>query len=99
MVCKMDTGDLYWFGPRNVLRPLRGESSVLSCTEVLVVGVTIGHERGGVPKSHGISGEGGRGGVCDSAGYLARSGRVAYLYLALCCYGGSVELSSTSPLE
>jgi hypothetical protein len=52
---------------------------------------------GGVPKSHGISGEGGRGGVCDSAGYLARSGRVAYLYLALCCYGGSVELSSTSP--
>jgi hypothetical protein len=52
---------------------------------------------GGVPKSHGISGEGGRGGVCDFAGYLARSGRVAYLYLALCCYGGSVELSCPLP--
>jgi hypothetical protein len=48
---------------------------------------------GGAPKSHGVSGEG--GGVCDSAGYLARSRRVAYSYLALCCYGGSVELCST----
>jgi hypothetical protein len=49
---------------------------------------------GGAPKSHGVSGEGG-GGVCDSASYLARSRRVAYLYLALCCYGGSIELCST----
>jgi hypothetical protein len=45
IVCKMDTGDLYWFKPRNVLRPVRGESSVLSCTEMLVVGVTSGRER------------------------------------------------------
>jgi hypothetical protein len=33
--------------------------------------------------------------VCDSAGYFARSKRVAYSYLVLCCYGGSVELCST----
>jgi hypothetical protein len=45
MVCK-DTGDLYWFGPRNALCPVREEGSVLSCTEVLVVGVTSGRERG-----------------------------------------------------
>jgi hypothetical protein len=51
----------------------------------------------GVPKSHDISGEGGRGGVCDFAGYLVGSKRVAYLYLVLCCYGGSVELCSTLP--
>jgi hypothetical protein len=49
---------------------------------------------GGAPKSHGVSGEGG-GGVCDSAGYLARSRRAAYSYLVLCFYGGSVELCST----
>jgi hypothetical protein len=68
---------------------------LLSYTEVLVLGglqVDVGE--GGVLKSHGVSGEGG-GGVCDSAGYLARSRRVAYSYLALCCYGGSVELCST----
>jgi hypothetical protein len=45
MVCKKNTGDLYWFGPRNALRPVGEESSILSCTEVLVVGVTSGHER------------------------------------------------------
>jgi hypothetical protein len=46
MVCKKDTGDLYWFGPRNALRPVEEESSVLSCTEVFVVEVTSGRERG-----------------------------------------------------
>jgi hypothetical protein len=46
MVCKKNTGDLYWFGPRNALRSVGEESSVLSCTEVLVVGVTSGRERG-----------------------------------------------------
>jgi hypothetical protein len=46
MVCKKNTGNLYWFGPRNTLRPVRKESSVLSCTEVLVVGVTSECERG-----------------------------------------------------
>jgi hypothetical protein len=46
MVCKKNTGDLYWFEPRNALRPVGEESSILSCTEVLVVGVTSGHERG-----------------------------------------------------
>jgi hypothetical protein len=45
MVCKKNTRDLYWFGPRNALCPV-GESSVLSCTEVLVVGVTSERERG-----------------------------------------------------
>jgi hypothetical protein len=55
----------------------------------------------GAPKSHGVRGEGG-GGVCDSTGYLARSKRVAYSYLKLCCYGGSVEFARSSspfPLE
>jgi hypothetical protein len=37
MVCKKDTGDLYWFGLRNALRLVGEESSILSCTEVLVV--------------------------------------------------------------
>jgi hypothetical protein len=46
MVCKKNTGDLYWFGPRSALRLVREASSVLSCTEVLVVGVTSGYERG-----------------------------------------------------
>jgi hypothetical protein len=46
MVCKKNTCDLYWFGSRNALRPVREESSVLSCTEVLVVGVTSECERG-----------------------------------------------------
>jgi hypothetical protein len=46
MVCKKNTGDLYWFGPSNALRPVGEESSVLSCTEVLVVGVTNECERG-----------------------------------------------------
>jgi hypothetical protein len=45
MVCKKNTGDLYWFGPENALRPLGGRS-VLSCTEVLVVGVTSKSEKG-----------------------------------------------------
>jgi hypothetical protein len=57
MVYKKNTGDLYWFGLRNVLRPVEKESSVLSCTEVLVVGVTSGHERG--RSSQGMSGESG----------------------------------------
>jgi hypothetical protein len=46
MVCKKDTGDLYWFRPRNALRLVGDESSALSCTEVLVVGVTSNHESG-----------------------------------------------------
>jgi hypothetical protein len=46
IVCKKNTGDLYWFGPKNDLRPMGEESSVLSCTEVLIVGVTSGRERG-----------------------------------------------------
>jgi hypothetical protein len=46
MVCKKNTGDLYWFGLRNALRIVREESSVLCCTKVLVVGVTSECERG-----------------------------------------------------
>jgi hypothetical protein len=45
MVCKKNTNDLYWFGPRDALRPVGEMSYVLSCTEVLVVGVTSGRER------------------------------------------------------
>jgi hypothetical protein len=40
MVYKKNTGDLYWFGPKNALHPVGEESYVLSCTEMLVVGVT-----------------------------------------------------------
>jgi hypothetical protein len=46
MVCKKNTGDLYWFGLSNALRLVGEESSVLSCTEVLIVGVTSECERG-----------------------------------------------------
>jgi hypothetical protein len=46
MVCKKNTSDLYWFGTRNALRLVGEESSVLSCTKVLVVGVISGRERG-----------------------------------------------------
>jgi hypothetical protein len=46
MVCKKNTCDLYWFGPKNALRPVGDERFVLSCTEVLVVGVTSESERG-----------------------------------------------------
>jgi hypothetical protein len=46
MVCKKNTGDLYWFGPRSALRAVREESFVLSCTKVPVVGVTNECERG-----------------------------------------------------
>jgi hypothetical protein len=46
MVCKKNTDDLYWFGPKNALRLVGEESHVLSSTEVLVVGVTSGRERG-----------------------------------------------------
>jgi hypothetical protein len=40
MVCKKNTSNLYWFGPKNALRPVGEESLVLSYTEVLIVGVT-----------------------------------------------------------
>jgi hypothetical protein len=46
MVCKKNTGDLYWFEPKNALHPVEDERSVLSCTEVLVVGVTSESESG-----------------------------------------------------
>jgi hypothetical protein len=46
MVCKKNIDDLYWFGLRNALRPVGEESYILSCTKVLVVGVTSGRERG-----------------------------------------------------
>jgi hypothetical protein len=45
MVCKKNTGDLYWFGPKNALRLVGDERFVLSYTEVLVVGVTSKSER------------------------------------------------------
>jgi hypothetical protein len=42
MVCKKNISDLYWFGLKNALRPVEEEGLVLSCTKVLVVGVTSG---------------------------------------------------------
>jgi hypothetical protein len=49
MVCKNNTNDLYWFMLKNALRSVRERSLVLSCTEVLVVGVTSGLEREELP--------------------------------------------------
>jgi hypothetical protein len=46
MVCNKNTCDLYWFRPKNALRLVEDERFVLSCTEVLVVGVTSESERG-----------------------------------------------------
>jgi hypothetical protein len=46
MVCKKNIDDLYWFGPKNALRLVGDERSVLSCTKVLVVGVKSESERG-----------------------------------------------------
>jgi hypothetical protein len=46
IVCKKNTGDLYWFRLKNALCLVREERSILSCTEVLVVGVTSECERG-----------------------------------------------------
>jgi hypothetical protein len=80
MVCKKNTGDLYWFGPGNALRPVGEESSVLSCTEVLVVGVTSECEKG---RGSQVSRCEWSACVSDSAGAFARSRRV------VCCCGGS----------
>jgi hypothetical protein len=74
-----NVGDLYWFRPRNALCPVGEGSSVLSCTEMLVVGVISGYERG-TPKSQGEREE--NVGVCDSASALARSRRVISSCLA-----------------
>jgi hypothetical protein len=46
MVCKKNTGDLYWFRSKNALCLVVDKRSVLSCTEVLVAGVTSESERG-----------------------------------------------------
>jgi hypothetical protein len=35
MVCKKNTGDLYWFELKNALRPVGKGSLILCCTEVL----------------------------------------------------------------
>jgi hypothetical protein len=50
MVCKKNTNDLYWFRLKNALHLVQERSLILSCTEVLVVGVTSGRE-GGAPGS------------------------------------------------
>jgi hypothetical protein len=93
-VCKKNTDDLYWFGPKNVLRSVGEKSPILSCTEVLVVGVTSGRERG-------------RGSQvlrcewsacsCDPSGFLARSRRVACLCVVSClCEGFTTSLFCVS---
>jgi hypothetical protein len=73
MVCKKNTGDLYWFGPKNALRPVGEEGSVLSYTEVLVVGVTSECERG---RGSQVSRCRWSARVCGHAGALSRSRRV-----------------------
>jgi hypothetical protein len=76
MVCKKNPSDLYWFRPKNALRPVREESSVLSCTEVLVVGVTSESERG---RGSHVSRCEWSACACDPSGSLARSRRVMCL--------------------
>jgi hypothetical protein len=57
MVCKKNTSDLYWFGPKNALRPVGEESLVFilhrsACSR--------GYKRvreGGAPRSQDVSGE------------------------------------------
>jgi hypothetical protein len=51
MMGKKDTSGLYWFRLKTALRPVRKERLVLSCTEVLVAGVTKWAREGGVPRS------------------------------------------------
>jgi hypothetical protein len=78
MVCKKNTSGLYWFGPNNALRPVRKGRLVLSCTEVLVAGVTSGQERE-VFLDLKMSVEC----MCDSVGALTRSRRVVCLCVFL----------------
>jgi hypothetical protein len=73
MVCKKNTDDLYWFGPKHALHPVEGERSVLSCTEVLVVGVISESERG---RDSQVSRREWSVRACSFAGTLARSNRV-----------------------
>jgi hypothetical protein len=75
MVCKKDTSGLYWFGPKSALRLVRKERLLLSCTEVLVAGVTSGRDRVVFPdlKMRVKC-------VCNSAKVLARSRRVVCSY-------------------
>jgi hypothetical protein len=72
MVCKKNIGDLYWFGLRSALHPMREGSSILSCTEVPIVGVTSRCERGRISQ---VSWCEWREWVCVSLGALARSRR------------------------
>jgi hypothetical protein len=56
MVRKKNTSDLYWFGPKNALRPVGEGSLVLSSTEVLVVGGYKRVREGGASRSQDVSG-------------------------------------------
>jgi hypothetical protein len=90
MVCKKNTSDLYWFGPRNALCPVGEESSVLSYTKVFVVGVTSECERGSGSQ---VSRCEWSACVCDPTGALARSRRVMRSCIVLClCEGSSFFL-------
>jgi hypothetical protein len=74
MVCKENTDDLYWFGPKNALHLMEEESPILPCTDVLIVGVTSGRERG---RGSQVSRCEWSACSCDPFGSLARSRRVA----------------------
>jgi hypothetical protein len=56
MVCKKNTGYLYWFGPKNALRPVRDERSVLSLHRSARSMVTSESERGRGSQVSGVSG-------------------------------------------
>jgi hypothetical protein len=84
-VCKKNTGNLYWFGSKNALRPVREESYVLSCTKVLLVGVTSGRERG---RGSQVSRCEWSACACDPFESLARSRRVACLCVVSCLCEG-----------
>jgi hypothetical protein len=81
MVCKKNTGNLYWFGPRNALRLVGEESSVLSCTEVLIVGVISRRERG---RSSQVSRREWRKWVCATL-LVASQGPVELSARVVCC--------------
>jgi hypothetical protein len=81
MVCKKNTDDLYWFGPKNALCPVREESSVLSCTKVLVVGVTSESERG---RDSQVSRRKWSAYACDPSRSLARSRIIVCSCVFLC---------------
>jgi hypothetical protein len=57
MICKKNTSDLYWFGPKNALHLVGEGSPVLYRTEVLIGGGYKRVREGETPRSQDVSGE------------------------------------------